>query len=156
MEGAVEPDAEGRLDTVVAGLREQFLDRGFLVLRSCVRPAELQPLRASVEALGEAHAARQSLDPSEVASWRINIPGVVTEETMNAVEFVLGHNTLGVSHVLMGGSPPHSSSQSGGSSSWETVAAATLEDPAVKTALGGEVSVLSSGGAHHGATDWHR
>ena len=150
MEGAVEPDAEGRLDTVVAGLREQFLDRGFLVLRGCVRPAELQPLRASVEALGEAHAARQSLDPSEVASWRINIPAVVTEESMNAVEFVLGHNTLGVSHVLMGGSPPPSSS------SWEAVAAATLADPAVKTALGGEVSVLSSGGAHHGATDWHR
>ena len=149
MEGAVEPDAEGRLDTVVAGLREQFLDRGFLVLRSCVRPAELQPLRASVEALGEAHAARQSLDPSEVASWRINIPAVVTEETMNAVEFVLGHNTLGVSHVLMGGRPPN-----GGS--WEAVAAATLADPSVKTALGGEVSVLSSGGAHHGATDWHR
>jgi len=147
------PDADGRLDTHAQALREQLVEHGAVVLRNVVRPEELEPLRRTVELLGAACArGRQPQGrPEAVAQWRFDLstPPHATADTLNGVAFALGHNTLGVSHVLLGGDPARP-----GVSASE---AATVGDAdAVKTTLCGDLGVLCSGEVQHGATDFHR
>eukprot|EP01051_Picozoa_sp_SAG22_P019116 SAG22_NODE_3426_length_1719_cov_1.109877_2_plen_315_part_01 len=129
----VEPDPDGRLDTVVRPA--QLLADGYIIMRSIVRPGELQPLRDSVEAM---HARAQAALPAaeraaHAAQWRISIDRTVDAASLNVLEFLHGHNTLGVSAAVMG----------------------ATQHPGLRVAIG-TPAVLCNGGVEHGATDWHR
>jgi hypothetical protein len=101
----VQPDTAGRLDTVVSPLCQQFLADGYLVLSQVVRPDELQALRDEVEVLGSRTVQRADppFDPEAVTSWHITAEVVADADMYRVLEFAWGHNTLGVSRVLMGG-----------------------------------------------------
>jgi ectoine hydroxylase-related dioxygenase (phytanoyl-CoA dioxygenase family) len=80
--------------------QQQLLDEGYIILRGMILPEELKSLRVTVETLYE----RQPKDEgwSKRALPRVIVDELIDEETANVVDFVLGENTLGVSHQLLG------------------------------------------------------
>lgn len=90
---------------------QQLLDDGYLIIRECVPPEQLDPLRHSFEVLVERQKAiwareRKPDDPpggvwETSAQPRLLFDTVVDGATDNTVEFCLHENTLGVSRQLM-------------------------------------------------------
>ena len=91
--------------------RGQLIDDGYLIIRECVPPEQLNPLRHSFEVLVERQKAiwereRNPDDPpggvwETSAQPRLWFDTVVDETTDNTVEFCLHQNTMGVSRQLM-------------------------------------------------------
>lgn len=90
---------------------QQLLDDGYLIVRGCIPPYQLDSLRHSFEVLVERQKAiwaseRKPGDPpggvwESSAQPRLWFDTVVDEATENTVEFCLHENTLGVSRQLM-------------------------------------------------------
>ena len=90
---------------------QQLLDDGYVIIRECIPPEQLDQLRHSFEVLVGRQKAiwardRKPDDPpggvwETSAQPRVFFNEVVDEKTANAVEFCLHENTLGVSQQLM-------------------------------------------------------
>lgn len=141
MEEPVQPDGEGRLDTVVAdgGWRHHFLTNGYCVLRHCVPSGDLPSIREAVEVLAQRRIGGGGL-PESYSSFRLSMADEVpSSEADRVVRFCLGPNTLGVSDQLVNrGLDGHSST------------------PVRHTTICLAIGVICSGNDDHGATDWHR
>lgn len=91
--------------------KQQFMTDGYLIIRDCIPPQQLEPLRQCFATLVERQCAvwkseRQADDPPgglwETAPQpRLWFDTVVDEATADAVEFCLHPNTLGVSRQLL-------------------------------------------------------
>ncbi len=133
----VEPDGDGRLDTIMPAWRRHFLQEGYCVLRSCVPPEELPSIREAVEVMALRRITDGSL-PGQYSNFRFGMQDEVpSPEAECVVRFCLGPNTLGVSDALV----------NRGLDSARPVQHATI-----CIAIG----TICSGNDDHGATDWHR
>ena len=91
--------------------RQQFLTDGYLIIRECIPPQQLEQLRQSFETLVEHQRGiwkreRKPDDPPgghwETASQpRLWFDTIVDETTADTVEFCLHENTMGVSRQLL-------------------------------------------------------
>ena len=133
----IEPDGDGRLDTIMPAWRRHFLQEGYCVLRSCVPPEELPSIREAVEVMAQRRITDGSL-PGQYSNFRFGMQDEVpSPEAECVVRFCLGPNTLGVSDALV----------NRGLDSARPVQHATI-----CIAIG----TICSGNDDHGATDWHR
>ena len=92
---------------------QDLLNKGFVVLREVIPPAELEALRTAFETLvdrqRERWAAERGPDDPPGGAWEIggqprlvNFEQLIDGETAAAVEFCLGERTLGASRQIMG------------------------------------------------------
>ena len=88
---------------------EQFLDDGFVILKSVVPPERLDELRASFEMLVDRQQAIWAHDRDDPGSFayvakqpRLAFQTVIDAATANTAEFCLHENTLGVSRQALG------------------------------------------------------
>lgn len=85
-------------------MNEKFLTDGFVILPDVVPPDQLDSLRDTVDELVERHrAVDESWDTNPTP--RVDMGRYVDAETDQALRFVLGETTLGVSTQLLGCSP---------------------------------------------------
>lgn len=133
----VEPDDDGRLDTVMPAWRHHFLQEGYCVLRSCVPPDQLPSIREAVEVMSQRRIMDGRL-PERYSSFRLAMQDEVpSPEAECVVRFCLGSNTLGVSDALVN-------------------RGLDSAPPAQHTTICIAIGALCSGNDDHGATDWHR
>ncbi len=91
--------------------REQFLRNGYLIIRECIPPEQLESLRSSFEVLVDRQrtiwARERGPDDPPGGAWetrpqlRLYYDEVVDAATANTVEFLLHENTQGVSRQLL-------------------------------------------------------
>ena len=90
---------------------KEMLDKGYLIVRQCVPPDQLQSMRVHCEQMLERHKKwwvdnRQPDDPPG-GEWQANIQPrvlfdrVADRQACEAVEFVFHDNTYGISQQIM-------------------------------------------------------
>ena len=87
---------------------DQFLDNGYVILRSVIPPDRLDEFRTSFEVLVDRQQAIWKRDPEDPSNhaYKVKQPRLafqtgVDEATANTVEFCLHKNTLGVSQQAL-------------------------------------------------------
>ena len=90
---------------------QQFIENGYVIVRDCVPPGQLDELRDSFEVLVDRQRAiwRREREPNDPPGgvWdthkqpRVIFDTVVDEPTSNTIEFCLHENTMGVARQLM-------------------------------------------------------
>ena len=91
--------------------RQDLLDQGYLIVRQCVPPDQLESLRQHCELMLERHKQwwadnRQPGDPPG-GEWETNMQPrvlfdrVVDRDNFQSIDFVLHENTYGVSRQIM-------------------------------------------------------
>ena len=101
------------VDGIVEIDKQQLMDDGYLIIRGCIPPDQLDGLRSSYEAILERQKAvwarERGQDDPPGGVWetgsqpRVGItnPGLVDDKTADAVEIWLHENTLGVAQRLL-------------------------------------------------------